>query len=193
VTALFLVHAVLDMLEASIEGSGSRRPRGAARSGCYRIGMLFERCLPSGHRLRFTNGPTQAAGASARAPTSSQQAVELRILVVGDNADTALTPVLLLRLGGHQVGVGDDARSTKMGTFEAYWVDAPTPMVRIVFDRDADGSPRAVIDLANGGKCVVYAADEFWEQALGDAHRVNDSALRSEGAKEVWEKVAHKL
>jgi hypothetical protein len=105
-------------------GSGGRRPLGAARSGGYRIGMLFERCLPSGHRLRFTNGPTQAAGASARAPTSSQQAVELRILVVDDNADTALTPVLRLRLGGHHVGAGHDVRSTKMGTFEVYWVDA---------------------------------------------------------------------
>jgi hypothetical protein len=71
---------------------------------------------------------------------------------------------------------------------------SPDPRVRIVFDRDADGSRRAVIDLATGGKCVVYAADEFWEQALGDAHRVNDSdLLRSEGAKEVWEKVAQKL
>jgi hypothetical protein len=86
--------------------------------------MLLERCLPSGHRLRFANGPTQAAGASARAPNSSQQAVELRILVVDGNADTALTPVLPLRLGGHQVSAGNDARSITMGTFEVYWVDA---------------------------------------------------------------------
>src|SRR5262249_62085045 len=63
---------------------------------------------------------------------------------------------------------------------------SPDQTVRIVFDRDADGSRRAVIDLANGGKCVVYAAEEFWEQALDDAHRVNDSDfLRSEGPKKV--------
>jgi hypothetical protein len=71
----------------------------------------------------------------------------------------------------------------------------PDHMVGIVFDRDADGSRRAVIDLANGGQCVVDAADECWVQALGDdGHPVNDSDFpRDEGAKEVWEKVAHKL
>jgi hypothetical protein len=34
-------------------------------------------------------------------------------------------------------------------------------IVGIGFDRDADGSRSAVIDLANGGKSVVYAAEEF--------------------------------
>ena len=43
---------------------------------------------------------------------------------MGDNADTALTPVLPLRLGGHQVGAGNEAWSIPMGTFEVYWVDA---------------------------------------------------------------------
>jgi hypothetical protein len=48
----------------------------------------------------------------------------LRILVVDDHADTALTPVLPLRRGGHQVGAGNEAWSITMGTFEVYWVDA---------------------------------------------------------------------
>jgi hypothetical protein len=50
-------------------------------------------------------------------------------------------------------------------------------MVRIVFDRDADGSRRAVIDLANGGKCVVYAADECWEQASRSGRRRRSPSL----------------
>jgi hypothetical protein len=32
--------------------------------------------------------------------------------------------VLPLRLGGHQVGAGNEAWSITMGTFDVYWVDA---------------------------------------------------------------------
>jgi hypothetical protein len=53
----------------------------------------------------------------------------------------------------------------------------PDHIVGIVCDLDADGSRRAAIDLANGGKCVLYATDEFWVQALGDPVGFSSGAM----------------
>jgi hypothetical protein len=93
----------------------------------------------------------------------------LRILVVDDNADTALTPVLLLRLGGHRVGTGNDARSTKMGTFEVYWVDAlrVSPMGLVPARASERRTPRPLESLA--------AAQQFCRNDAAGARRAHNS------------------
>jgi hypothetical protein len=93
----------------------------------------------------------------------------LRILVVDDNADTALPAVFRLRLGGHQVGAGTDARSLTMGTFEVYWVDAlrVSPLGLIPTGACERRTPRPLESLA--------AAQQFCRSDAPGARRAHNS------------------